>query len=259
MKTFVPKHIRILPLLLCLFVMNSFSQTGTISVGNGVYYTLGGDNSVNNTDTINLSGGTLSSGLTTGYTDTLGILKLSARSTINLGSGSHKLVFSNSKIPDWAFDAQYILKITGWVGNYGNSGTQGKIYVGTNATDGLTAQQLAKISFEGKGIGAMLLPTGELVPALSGTPFIDLNEGPSSIWNDCIDATAVLDTFTVAAGNLVNKFYSQENNSYLTNPYDGYVYRILQVSEQIVPSALTLDYNSEYLSCAAACSASSAP
>jgi hypothetical protein len=53
----------------------------------------------------------------------------------------------------------------------------------------------------------MLLPTGELVPALSGTPFIDLNEGPSSIWNDCIDATAVLDTFAVAAGNLINKFY----------------------------------------------------
>jgi hypothetical protein len=208
MKTFVPKHIRILPLLLCLFVINSYSQTGTISIGSGVYYTLGGDNSVNNTDTINLSGGTLSSGLTIGYTDTLGTLKLSARSIIKLGTGTDgKLVFSNSKDINWEADPQYILKIQGWVGNYGNSGTQGKIFVGTNATDGLSAQQLAKISFEGKGVGAMLLPTGELVPALSGTPFIDLNEGPSSIWNDCIDATAVLDTFTVAAGNLVNKFY----------------------------------------------------
>jgi hypothetical protein len=48
-------------------------------------------------------------------------------------------------------------------------------------------------------------------------------------------------------------------NSYLTNPYDGYVYRILTISEQIVPSVVTLDYNSEYLSCASACSASSAP
>ena len=130
--------------------MNSFSQTGTILVGNGVYYTFGGDNSVNNTDTINLSGGTLSSGLTTGYTDTLGMIKLSASSTINLGSASHKQVFSNSRIPDWAFDAQNFLKITGWVGNYGNSKTQGKIYVGTNATDTLTSQQLQRFHLKEK-------------------------------------------------------------------------------------------------------------
>jgi hypothetical protein len=49
------------------------------------------------------------------------------------------------------------------------------------------------------------------------------------------------------------------NRFYLTNPYDGYVYRILTISELTEPSAVTLDYNSEYLSCAAACSASSAP
>lgn len=109
-----------------------------------------------------LNGGTLS---TTGITATRtwtssSTLNLNANSTIALGAGDHTLTFANSSAVTWAGTT---LTITGWAGTAGSSGTGGKIFVGVG---GLTAGQLARISFSGFPGTPIILASGELVPAL---------------------------------------------------------------------------------------------
>ena len=90
-------------------------------------------------------------------------LKLSASSSIDLGSNAHTLSFAASNGVTWT--AAQTLTINGWTGTEGSSGTAGRIFVGNAATH-LTATQLAQINFTGYANGAMLLSTGELVPIL---------------------------------------------------------------------------------------------
>lgn len=101
---------------------------------------------------------------TGGFDETLGLVTLSGNSILNLGSGSHSLIFSNCSAEFW--DPTKTLVIKGWSGLPGTSGSAGKIFFGTDAS-GLTANQLLTISFDGY-LGALLLPTGELVPASLG-------------------------------------------------------------------------------------------
>src|SRR5690606_16943520 len=103
-------------------------------------------------------GGTFSTGATTGFAEKLGTLTLSSNSTIDLGTGIHLLEFSNSSSIAWSGT----LTIYDWVGSP-SGGTQGRIFFGNNAS-GLTSAQLAQISFNGFGPGAILLSSGELVP-----------------------------------------------------------------------------------------------
>ena len=93
-------------------------------------------------------------------------LQLYASSAIALGSNVHSLKFSASNGISWIGTT---LTITGWTGTAGSSGTTGKIFVGTNIS-GLTAAQLAKITFTGFPPGALILNTGEVVPASAYTP-----------------------------------------------------------------------------------------
>lgn len=54
-----------------------------------------------NTDAIDLNGGTLSTGATTGFTETVGTLTLTDNSTIALGTGVHTLTFAASNGVTW--------------------------------------------------------------------------------------------------------------------------------------------------------------
>jgi autotransporter-associated beta strand protein len=88
---------------------------------------------------VSLEGGTLSTGATTGYGDTVGTLDLSANSTINLGTGAHTLTFANSSGVGWSSGTT--LTVTGWAGAWnGTAGTAGRIFVGAG---GLTAGHAA--------------------------------------------------------------------------------------------------------------------
>ncbi|MEO8204682.1 MAG: hypothetical protein ABI615_00780 [Chthoniobacterales bacterium] len=147
---------------------NAIGGTGTttVNVNSAGTLVLGGNNQIANTVNMILNGGTFSTGATTGYNETLGTLTLNDCSTIDLGTGSHNLVFANSSSLDW----DGTLTITGWVGTAASiqGGTQGSIFFGSNSS-GLSSNQLCNIDFTGFGHGAMLLSTGELVP-LSAVP-----------------------------------------------------------------------------------------
>ena len=116
---------------------------------------------------ITLSGGALNTGFTTGFSETAGTLKLTANSTIELGTGSHTLAFAASNGQSWT--GSTMLTITGWSGVYNGtaSATAGKIFVGTDAS-GISPAQLAQIQFtnpsDGINYTARILSTGEIVP-----------------------------------------------------------------------------------------------
>ena len=150
------------------------SGAGTQTFGGGANYTYtgtttltGGKIELDNTNVLPatqliLNGGTLSTGATAGFSETVGTLNLNANSTIALGTGVHTLTFANSSAVTWAGTT---LTITGWTGSAGSSGTAGKIVVGAS---GLDASQLAKINFSGYSNGAQIV-AGEVVPAAAVT------------------------------------------------------------------------------------------
>ena len=73
---------------------------------------------------------------------------------------AHRITFTTGG----TFTSGKTLTINGWQGTAGSAGTQGRIFVGSTASS-LTASQLSQITFTGFPGGAMLLATGELVPA----------------------------------------------------------------------------------------------
>ncbi len=122
---------------------------------------------VANTSNVILSGGGLQSSGVSGSTETMGTLKLTANANIYFGStmNSHELHFAatNNNAGGTNWNTQTLF-IQGWQGTAGSSGTAGRIFVGTSATD-LTNPQ--KVSFH---IGSnyylgMQLSTGEIVPS----------------------------------------------------------------------------------------------
>lgn len=98
---------------------------------------------------------------------TSGNLVLQSTSTIELSSERHSINFSNSSAASWNSGAS--LTISGWQGTEGVSGTAAQIFIGNNDSS-LSAAQIAQISFSGFANGAMLLSTGELVPAPADLP-----------------------------------------------------------------------------------------
>ncbi len=121
---------------------------------------------------VTLNGGSIT---TTGDTTTaqisLGVLTLTANSTIDLGTATtHNLKFANSSAASWT--GSTILNVTNWTGAFnGTAGTKGKLFIGTTSA-GVTAGQLAQIQFtDGSGnvYPAAILSTGEIVPKASIT------------------------------------------------------------------------------------------
>lgn len=130
----------------------------SIRVNSGGTLQLANANQIKNTTTLTLAGGTFSTGATVGFSEQLGALTLSGNSSIDLGTGIHLLQFANSSSIAWTGT----LTIYNWTGTT-TGGSQGRIFFGNNAS-GLTSSQLAKITFDGFGPGAILLSSGELVP-----------------------------------------------------------------------------------------------
>ena len=120
---------------------------------------------------MNLAGGTFSTG-EDGFTQTAGTLTLNADSAIALGDvNTHQLNFSAS---NGGWDLSKTLTIRDWKGIAGVTGTKGQIFFGAG-TGTLDANQLARIQFEGYGLGAVtLLSTGELVPTGAYNSALDI-------------------------------------------------------------------------------------
>jgi hypothetical protein len=136
---------------------NTYTGATTISAG---ITSLGVSDVFNNNSNLILNGGTFKTGTSTGFSDTIGTLTLSANSTLALGGTVHTITFSASNAITWGGN---VLTVNGWTGTGGSSGTLGQIIVGTTSS-GLTSAQLAKFSFTNYAPGAIQLSTGEVVP-----------------------------------------------------------------------------------------------
>jgi hypothetical protein len=134
----------------------SSTYTGNTVVNQGTLQ-YGAANAIANTSNVILNGGKLSTGDTVGYSDTVGTLALTDNSIIELGTGNNILTFAASNLVAWT--AGRTLTITGWT----NSCTGSKVFVG-NSNTGLTAGQLAQITFQGYAPGASISVIGELIP-----------------------------------------------------------------------------------------------
>jgi autotransporter-associated beta strand protein len=207
-----------------------------------------------------LNGGTFNTGSTVGFNQNLGQLHLLATSTIALGTGNHSLNFSNSSAASWSGS---VLNINGWIGTVGASGTGGKIFVGTDAS-GLTAAQLAKISFTGFGAGAAILNTGEIVPipspiiALSTTTLTGFNyvqnNGPSGEQTYNLSAQFL----SPAAGNVIVTASTNYEISLtsgagfvsttLTVPYASSTLAATPIYVRLKAGLSTANYNAETIS-----------
>ncbi|OYU83618.1 MAG: hypothetical protein CFE24_10550 [Flavobacterium sp. BFFFF2] len=142
------------------FGSTSNNYTGATQISAGTLQ-LGASQVIPNTSAIVLNGGTLSSGLSTGFSETGSTLQLTANSTIALGTGNHTLQFAASNSTTWT--SSRILTITGW-----NGSCEGRIYIGTDST-GLTSTQLSQITFQGYSAGAQITSSGEIIPVNLGT------------------------------------------------------------------------------------------
>jgi hypothetical protein len=142
--------------------------TGITSLSGTSVLTLGAPELFSNSGAITLDGGTFSTGVTAGNSETVGTLAVTTNSTINLGTGDHSLSFAASNGVTWSGN----LAITNWGGTAGATNITGaKIFFGS-ATGTLTGAQLARISFTGYPGAAILLSSGELVPDVSVTQSI---------------------------------------------------------------------------------------
>ncbi|MDI1255396.1 MAG: YDG domain-containing protein, partial [Flavobacterium sp.] len=171
------------------------TYTGTTIITNGTLQ-LGAAGVIANTNPINLNGGNLKTGATLGFSEVVGTLTLANNSTITLGTGVHSLTFAASNALTWNGTT---LTVNGWTGTAGASGTAGKIFVGTDAT-GITAAQLAKITFTGFSGHATILNNGEIVPQL--IPLITAN-GTLAVLSTTYGTASATTSFTISGTNMV--------------------------------------------------------
>ena len=169
------------------------TNTGLTTITTGILQIAAAER-ITNTDAIALNGGTLSTGVTTGFSETVGTLALTDNSTIALGTSIHSLTFAASNAVTWT--AAKTLTITGWTGINGVSGTSGKIFFGA-ATGTLTATQLAQISFSIGSVSykAKLLATGELVPDVYCSTLAPTTQAAALTFNT-INKTVIDASFT---------------------------------------------------------------
>jgi len=152
-----------------MVISGSNTYTGSTTLSGGTLQ-LGASNVLPDATTLILNGSvTFSTGASTGFSETVGNLRLSDASnisTIALGSGVHTLTFANSNAETWVSTGQ--IAITGWSGAVSGNGTAGSIVFGA---PGLTLAQAAQIGFTGFPGAAQLLILNalqaELVPAPS--------------------------------------------------------------------------------------------
>jgi hypothetical protein len=111
-----------------------------------------------------LNPGLFNLGTGTAAANSAGQLDFDVNTTVNLGSsGTNVYYFKASNSQTWGAST---ITINNWTGTAGASGSGPKIYAGSDGS-GLSAAQLAKISFTGYNAGAQILGTGEVVPAIA--------------------------------------------------------------------------------------------
>ncbi len=141
---------------------NAFAP-GSIQVDSGATLQLAANDQIGDTTGLILNGGTFRVGTaSTGFSDTLGTLTLSASSTIDLGAwttGVRQLTFANSSAITWTGT----LTITNWQGVALQSSSVAEILFGTG---GLTSTQLSQVYWANQDItgGTLIGGGGELVP-----------------------------------------------------------------------------------------------
>jgi fibronectin-binding autotransporter adhesin len=144
---------------------NAINNSASITVNAGASLVLGASNQIGDGIGLILNGGTFVAGNdSSGFSETLGTLTLSASSTIDLGSyatGLRQLEFANSSSIQWATNA--VLTITNWQGVVGQSSDVAEILFGSG---GLTSTQLGQIYFANQNSdgGVLIGADGELVP-----------------------------------------------------------------------------------------------
>jgi hypothetical protein len=192
-------------------VFPGFSMKIANSSTSGVALTASNIASITSANNIELAGN-MSSG---GFNQTFGAITLSGNSIITLGTGSHALNFADCSASFW--DTTKTLVIKGWTGTPSASGTAGKIFIGATAA-GLSTAQLGLVSFEGFA-GAILLPTGELVPATlsnQNPTIVTLKHFPNPI-SDVLTLSNENDIAAVTIFNLIGqKVMASQPNSKLT-------------------------------------------
>ena len=107
---------------------------------------------------VKLSGGTLSTGATTGFSDIVGSFEQSSSSTIDLGTGAHTLRFTGiSGTPTGT------LTIVDWTGDPGGAGTSGRILLSVigDTPNTTYASFLGTIQFQTFATGATFITTAE--------------------------------------------------------------------------------------------------
>ena len=140
-----------------------FSGTGKTYTGNTVIdngtFRLGSANQIADGSSLQLNGGTFTTGSSLGFSETMGILQLSgtSNSTLALSTGAHTIRFAASNVSSWTTGRT--LTITGW-----SNVCHGNIFVGA-ANTALTSAQLGQITFSGFTAGARITNSGQLLPA----------------------------------------------------------------------------------------------
>lgn len=170
------------------FATNAKTYTGFTRFDSGVFRILAND-LIPDASNLIFNGGTFRTGNTTGFSDTVGTMRLTENSIIELGTGSHSLTFANSSAVSWTAGKELLIR--NWVGTVGASGagTAGRIFVGVG---GLTADQLEQINFNGY-TGAIITASGELVPASRSLFYSQGSLPPNELtsWNTAIDGSGV--------------------------------------------------------------------
>jgi autotransporter-associated beta strand protein len=134
--------------------VNAFAGNAKIEAGGTLQ--LGANNQIPDGASIQLDGGTFSTGATVGFSDIVGEFGLTANSTIALGSGQHTLTFTGiSGVPT------NVLTVTGWTGNYAEFGTGGRLLFSDLPTNPNAEFSgfLATVHFQNYPVGATFLTT----------------------------------------------------------------------------------------------------
>ena len=125
-----------------------------------------------------------------------------------MGVNTHTLTFANSSGISWT--AGKILTINGWTGSPGVTGTAGKVFFGA-ATGTLTSTQLSEIKFTGYTGTPILLPTGELVPAIAAV--LAITGTPTDLGSLCIGIASSSVTYTITNTNATATAVSVTSNN----------------------------------------------
>ncbi len=144
--------------------------TGDLQVNQGAV-ALGASNTLADTSTLVLNGGTFAVGGS--FSDTIGRLTLSSSSTIDYGSNTSSLVFTN------ATRTAGTLTLDNWAGDPFGAGASQLTF--TSGAD-YTAFGSANINFSGWGAGSTRLSSGEIVPNTGGTIYTYALTGGGN-WN----------------------------------------------------------------------------